>query len=144
MKFAIITKNQSIYRSVRTVANDIFLGTLTAVFTDELSFAKNIKDELENPHGQGRTGNEIDVDIYNSTVKISYCFSDSCIFIERQQLIQIMTKVIDLMEKEADYIVITQEHESSSVEISDKLPEGFELYIEDKELKYRYNPPKTK
>lgn len=90
-------------------------------------------------------GNVTRVEIEGQTITIAYFYADDeAIAIDRQQLIIIMTKVIDLMEKEADYLVLTQEHENSSIEVSDTLSEGFELYTEDKELKYRYNPSVTK
>jgi hypothetical protein len=137
-KFAVIKKESGVYKSTKVISNSAYLDMLTTVFTDRLSFAKDVKNELLNPTSQGRTGNEIDVDIDNSQVNICYCFSDYCITIDRQQLIKIMDKAIALMEAEAEYIVLAQKDENSSIEVSDQPPQGMEFFIEDKELRAMY------
>lgn len=137
-KFAIIKKDEDVYKSTKVISNSAYLDMLTTVFTDRLSFAKDIKNELVNPTSQGRTGNEIDVDIDNSQVTICYCFSDYCIVIDRQKLIKIMEKGITLMEAGAEYIVLIQQDENSPIEVTDHPPEGMEFFVEDKQLKARY------
>lgn len=139
-KFAVIKCN-----NLCVVSNDNYLDMLTTVFTDRLSFAKDIKESLENPHGRGRSGNEIWITVEDQEIMIRYLYAvDEYIIINRQELIKIMEKGIALMESEADYVVLSQEDENSPIEVSDQLPTGLELYTEGTRLKYRFNNQETK
>ncbi|MFZ5954246.1 MAG: hypothetical protein ACOYT8_04080 [Candidatus Dependentiae bacterium] len=139
MKFTILKKDGEAYYSTDVVSNDDYSYILMRIFTDRISFAKNIKKDLENPNATGRAGNEMDIDINNSYVTISYLYAeDEYIVINRQELIKILEKGIALMEANAPYISLIRENENAPIKVTDQLPEGMEFFVENKQLKARY------
>lgn len=139
-KFAVISSN-----NLCVVSNDEYLDMLTTVFTDRLSFAKNIKKNLESPHGTGMSGNEIWITVEDQEIMIRYLYAvDEYIIINRQTLIKILEKGIALLGAQTNYIVLSQEHENSPIEVSDQLPVGMQLYTEGTRLKYTFSNQETK
>lgn len=138
-KFAILKLDNGTYYSTDVVSNDDYLEMLMAVFTDQISFAKDIKQSLENPHGRGMAGNEIRITVEGQKITINYLYDyDQYIVIDRQELIKVMEKVIRLMEARAPYVALIRETENSPIEVSDQPPEGMEFFVENKFLKARY------
>lgn len=139
MQFTILKKDRDAYYSTDVVSNDDYSYILMRIFTDGLSFIKDIKENLENPYGRGLSGNEMDIDINNSDVTINYLYAeDEYIIINRQELMKILDKVIELIEASAQYIALIRENENSPIEVTDQPPQGMEFFVEDKQLKARY------
>lgn len=139
MMFTILKKDDNTYYSTDVVSNDEYSYMLMKLLTDGLSFAKNIKNDLENPYSKGRTGNEMDININNSQVTISFTYAeDEYIVIHRQELINILGRGITLMEERALYIALIRENENSPIEVTDQTPQGMEFFVENKQLKARY------
>ena len=139
MQFTILKKNERTYYSTDVVSNDDYTYVLMRIFTDGLTFIKDIKKNLASPHGMGLSGNEMHIDINNSHVTVNYLYAeDEYIIIDRQELIKIIDKVILLMEAEAAYIALIREDEKSSIIVTDQPPQGMEFFIENKQLKARY------
>lgn len=138
MKFAILKKDGKGYFPTDIISNDSYLDMLLMVFTDGISFLRSIKQELES-NSRGITGNEIDIDVINKKVIISYTFDgDQAVVIESKDLIKILEKGIALMEAKADFIALLRENENSPITVSDQPPHGMKFFVEDLQLKATY------
>jgi hypothetical protein len=138
-QFAVLKMDNGIYYSTDVVSNNDYLDMLMAVFTDGTSFAKKIINDLENPFGRGRAGNEIRITVEDQKITINYLYDyDQFIIIDRQELIKVMQKIITLMEARANYIALIRDTKNSSIEVIDQPPQGMEFFVEDKQLKARY------
>lgn len=138
-QFAVLKIDNGRYYSTDVVSNDDYLDLLMAIFTDQISFAKDIKESLENPLGKGMAGNEIRITIEDQKITINYLYDyDQFIVIDRQELIKVMQKVITLMEARSHYIALIRGTENSPIDVADQPPEGMEFFFENKFLKARY------
>ena len=137
--FAVLKIDNGRYYSTDVVSNDDYLDLLMAIFTDQISIAKDIKESLENPLGRGMAGNEIRITVEDQKITINYLYDyDQFIIIDRQELIKVMQKVITLMEARAPYITLIRDTENSPIEVTDRPPQGMEFFVENKFLKARY------
>lgn len=139
-QFAILKMDNETYYSTHVVvSNNDYLDMVMSVFTDGTSFAKKIINDLENPFGRGRAGNEIRITVEDQKITINYLYDyDQLIVIDRQELIKVMQKVITLMEARSHYVALIRDTENSPIKVTDQPPEGMEFFVENKSLKARY------
>ncbi|BDC34450.1 hypothetical protein Noda2021_04080 [Candidatus Dependentiae bacterium Noda2021] len=140
MRFAVIKqfKNPDRYRAV--ISNDVYLETMASFFWDHMSSLKIVYSELIDPRGRGRAGNETSIDIDGSVITIGYFYApEESIVVDRQELIKIISKVIALLDLDSECVVLTHLTADSSIEVTDQLPHGLEIYKENKSTKFRFN-----